>query len=281
MVSTTIIFKKDNVQPPVFVAGGFTDWAPVEMAYETTESNGSVENVFSHKIELEPGEYQYKFRLGPGDWWVLDESAQKATDQLGNVNNLLSIEAEERKPSSEPPIETIPTPPAHALNTKEAPIIDDEPKLNGFAVHEQSAQTYPPTEEAVPKPVDSHTPQQSTVDSEEPRAETDKQVQSDEKTGEVSSETATPRKNSIPDFAPPPYSVSVSGTVPDPNEKVQVAPVAEAAPQKQPPSKPAAIKDELERKKQSLVARVCSAKSLAMVVVMVAVPVAVSYYLRR
>jgi 1,4-alpha-glucan branching enzyme len=79
MVSTTIIFKKDNVQPPVFVAGGFTDWSPVEMTYETTESNGSVENVFFHKTQLEPGEYQYKFRLGPGDWWVLDESAPKGS----------------------------------------------------------------------------------------------------------------------------------------------------------------------------------------------------------
>ena len=31
---------------------------------------------FSKDIELEAGkEYQYKFRLGPGDWWVLDEEA--------------------------------------------------------------------------------------------------------------------------------------------------------------------------------------------------------------
>jgi hypothetical protein len=74
MVSTTITFEKDNVQPPVYVAGSFTEWSPVEMEYETTESNGSVQNKFSYKAALNPGEYQYKFRLGPGDWWALDES---------------------------------------------------------------------------------------------------------------------------------------------------------------------------------------------------------------
>ena len=29
---------------------------------------------FEHEFEADPGEYQYKFRLGPGDWWVLDET---------------------------------------------------------------------------------------------------------------------------------------------------------------------------------------------------------------
>ena len=74
MVSTTITFEKDNIQPPVFVAGGFTDWQPIEMTCDTRETTGSVKNVFSHTAELEPGIYQYKFRLGPGDWWVLDEA---------------------------------------------------------------------------------------------------------------------------------------------------------------------------------------------------------------
>ena len=76
MASTTITFEKDNVQPPVFVAGSFTDWSPIEMTHETTKSNGSLKNSFSYKASLNPGEYQYKFRLGAGDWWVLDESGQ-------------------------------------------------------------------------------------------------------------------------------------------------------------------------------------------------------------
>ena len=73
MVPTTITFEEDNVHPPVFVAGSFTDWNPTEMAYD------SVKNIFSYKLELDPGKYQYKFRLGPGDWWVLDESAPTGT----------------------------------------------------------------------------------------------------------------------------------------------------------------------------------------------------------
>ena len=75
MVSTKITFEKDGVQPPVFVAGRFTEWNPVEMAYDTAESGGVIRNVFTHQVELDPGDYQYKFRLGHGDWWLLDESA--------------------------------------------------------------------------------------------------------------------------------------------------------------------------------------------------------------
>ncbi|EXJ64657.1 hypothetical protein A1O7_00995 [Cladophialophora yegresii CBS 114405] len=277
MVSTTITFDKDHVQPPVFVAGGFTEWAPVEMTCETTEANGSLKHVFSYRTELEPGEYQYKFRLGPGDWWVLDESAQKATDELGNVNNVLSVETEERKAPSEPPAEAIPTPLPRVLNTKDAYIMEDEPTVNGSANHEHSSQPYPPPEEVVSKLVDSHTPKQPAVDVQEPMAETEKQGQFNQQAGKESREIVTPRSESIPDFAPPPYSVSATGAVQESGDKVQVAPVAEAGPQKQ-PAKPAANEDESEQKKQSLG---YSTKSLLMVVVLVAVPVAVSYYLRR
>jgi 1,4-alpha-glucan branching enzyme len=72
MVSTVITFTKADVQPPVYIAGGFTDWSPMEMQCESTQSG---QNKFTHTTELQPGEHQYKFRLGPGDWWVLDESA--------------------------------------------------------------------------------------------------------------------------------------------------------------------------------------------------------------
>lgn len=71
MVSTIITFTKADVQAPVYIAGAFSEWSPVEMTCEKLE-NG--ENKFSHAAELQPGKYQYKFRLGPGDWWVLDES---------------------------------------------------------------------------------------------------------------------------------------------------------------------------------------------------------------
>lgn len=76
MVSTVITFRKAEVQPPVFVAGSFTKWNPLEMKVNQTgtESTPS-ENEFSYEADLQPGDYQYKFRLGPGDWWVLDESS--------------------------------------------------------------------------------------------------------------------------------------------------------------------------------------------------------------
>lgn len=74
MVATTITFDQLGVQPPVYVAGGFTNWTPTEMKHEPVEKDGVVEHHFSFTVDLAPGEYQYKFRLGPGDWWVLDES---------------------------------------------------------------------------------------------------------------------------------------------------------------------------------------------------------------
>ncbi len=40
----------------------------------TLATNGQYH--FEKEVQLEAdGSYQYKFRLGPGDWWVLDETA--------------------------------------------------------------------------------------------------------------------------------------------------------------------------------------------------------------
>ncbi len=122
MVSTVITFTKPDVQPPVYIAGGFTDWAPVEMQCESSQSG---QNKFTHTTELQPGEHQYKFRLGPGDWWVLDESAPTGQDHIyllskiqladiriaddgsGNINNALSVTAEETEVSSQQPTEDV------------------------------------------------------------------------------------------------------------------------------------------------------------------------------
>ncbi|KAL2440879.1 hypothetical protein ABEF95_008004 [Exophiala dermatitidis] len=95
MVATTITFNKPGVQAPVYVAGNFTSWAPIEMKHEPVEKDGVVENHFSYTVDLEPGEFQYKFRLGPGDWWVLDESTPTANDGAGNINNVLTVKPEE------------------------------------------------------------------------------------------------------------------------------------------------------------------------------------------
>ncbi|RDL34423.1 uncharacterized protein BP5553_07551 [Venustampulla echinocandica] len=87
----TIKFAKPDVQPPVYVAGSFSDpaWLPQEMEY-TIKGDGQREYV--KDIPAEEGkEYQYKFRLGPGDWWILDEASPTVTDDIGNRNNLLSV----------------------------------------------------------------------------------------------------------------------------------------------------------------------------------------------
>lgn len=39
------------------------------------------EHDFWQEFDVEEGEYQYKFRLGPGDWWALDET--KAIGMFG------------------------------------------------------------------------------------------------------------------------------------------------------------------------------------------------------
>lgn len=64
-----------GLQPPVYIAGSFKEshWEPIEMQH-TVQDDGELE--FWTEFEAEQGEYQYKFRLGPGDWWVLDETKQ-------------------------------------------------------------------------------------------------------------------------------------------------------------------------------------------------------------
>jgi len=73
-MDVTIDFRSPGAQPPVYLAGSLTTppWEPQEMIYE-----GEGDHLhFYKKVEnVQDGEYQYKFRLGPGEWWVLDESA--------------------------------------------------------------------------------------------------------------------------------------------------------------------------------------------------------------
>ncbi|EXJ89187.1 hypothetical protein A1O3_02252 [Capronia epimyces CBS 606.96] len=103
MVAATITFDQAGIQPPVYVAGVFTDWSPKQMNHETIEKDGALESHFSYTFDLEPGEYQYKFRLGPGDWWVLDESTPTVNDGAGNLNNLLTVKPEETGLPAEAP----------------------------------------------------------------------------------------------------------------------------------------------------------------------------------
>jgi hypothetical protein len=50
---------------------------------------------FTKTFHAADGEYQYKFRLGPGDWWVCDESKPTVDDGFGDRNNVLVVDDDE------------------------------------------------------------------------------------------------------------------------------------------------------------------------------------------
>ncbi|KAG8624775.1 hypothetical protein KVT40_007842 [Elsinoe batatas] len=87
-----ISYHSKGLRPPVFIATSLTDpqWTPKELHSEVQE-DGELE--FWRRFEAEEGEYQYKFRLGPGDWWALDETKPIVEDEQGNRNNVLTVEA--------------------------------------------------------------------------------------------------------------------------------------------------------------------------------------------
>jgi hypothetical protein len=90
-VSAAITYEKPGTQPPMYVAGTFSDppWEAHEMDYDTDDKG---EHTFSQKVEGEPGsKIQYKFRVGPGNWWVLHEGMPTVTDINGNTNHELEI----------------------------------------------------------------------------------------------------------------------------------------------------------------------------------------------
>lgn len=73
-VTAKIIYSKPGTQPPVYLAGTFSEpeWDPIELEY-TTEGE---EHQFYKEVQVQENEqYQYKFRIGSGDWWVLNEDA--------------------------------------------------------------------------------------------------------------------------------------------------------------------------------------------------------------
>ncbi|KAI9166847.1 hypothetical protein HJFPF1_02962 [Paramyrothecium foliicola] len=90
-IPLTVQFSKFGTRPPVFVAGTFTEpeWTPQEMQHSPS-SDGEL--LFTAQVFVVPGtEHQYKFRLGPGDWWVLDDNAPTVNDSAGNQNNVLRV----------------------------------------------------------------------------------------------------------------------------------------------------------------------------------------------
>jgi len=78
-VPVLITYRKAGTQPPLYLAGTFSEprWHPIEMEY-TTEQGG--EHTFQKEVHVRPRDtLQYKFRVGDGDWWVLDEDSPTGT----------------------------------------------------------------------------------------------------------------------------------------------------------------------------------------------------------
>lgn len=91
-------FAQDGIGPPVFLAGSFTEnpWEPQEMKHQKREqmdAHDHEEYDFSLETDVPQGQWQYKFRVGKGNWWMLDEDAETVTDDVGNQNSLLNVAA--------------------------------------------------------------------------------------------------------------------------------------------------------------------------------------------
>lgn len=91
-----IEYSSPGLQPPVYIFTSLSDpqWDGIEMQ---SKNEGVGEYVFSAAFDVEEGEYQYKFRLGPGDWWVCDEDKPTVDDGSGNKNNLLVVKAQPKR----------------------------------------------------------------------------------------------------------------------------------------------------------------------------------------
>nr|POF05942.1 hypothetical protein CFP56_53329 [Quercus suber] len=86
----TIEYASPGLKPPVYI---FTDlsepqWEAVEMK-AAQDLHGVYR--FIQEFQVEAGEYQYKFRLGPGEWWALDPAKPTVDDGLGNKNNSIVV----------------------------------------------------------------------------------------------------------------------------------------------------------------------------------------------
>ncbi|KAI0841792.1 hypothetical protein F5Y06DRAFT_293491 [Hypoxylon sp. FL0890] len=90
-VPITFQYQKKGTTPPIYVAGSFSDppWQTQEMDVSVDQSG---ENIFTKRVLVDNGsEIQYKFRIGSGNWWALDDSADTVMDGRGNMNNILRV----------------------------------------------------------------------------------------------------------------------------------------------------------------------------------------------
>lgn len=80
--SAIVKYSKLGTQPPIYLAGSFSnpEWTPLPMQHTVNEQG---EYLFTKEVEVEEGkEYQYKFRVGEGEWWLLNEDEPTGTYSL-------------------------------------------------------------------------------------------------------------------------------------------------------------------------------------------------------
>lgn len=74
-MDVTIDFRSPGAVPPIYIASSITlpQWEPQEMDFENDQDGAF--HFYKKNENVKDGEYQYKFRLGGGEWWILDETA--------------------------------------------------------------------------------------------------------------------------------------------------------------------------------------------------------------
>lgn len=90
-VPVKFVLSRRDLVPPIYLAGSFTQWqASLLMDVSSRTEDQTTWNEFQKTVELEPGVYQYKFRLGDGDWWITDDAHERGTLITWTVNQLIS-----------------------------------------------------------------------------------------------------------------------------------------------------------------------------------------------
>ena len=88
-IPSKITLTKEDLEPPVYLAGSFTGWQPTIVMDSIVRSDQSrMWKEFSSTVNLDPGEHQYKFKLGDGDWWVVDDASPQGMTVVYNAYEL-------------------------------------------------------------------------------------------------------------------------------------------------------------------------------------------------
>ncbi|KAF2015545.1 hypothetical protein BU24DRAFT_461787 [Aaosphaeria arxii CBS 175.79] len=92
----TVTFVHPGVQGPVFIVSSMSnpEWQVLQMSANERSEYDSI--VFSYTFNnVAEGIYQYKIRIGDGQW-VVDESEETDTDEAGNRNNVYRVVSPEK-----------------------------------------------------------------------------------------------------------------------------------------------------------------------------------------